>query len=81
MTDFKKQLQELIAEAAEKSVDRNMLELREADARVRHFKQGCEFLIPVLMKAVEQRNRGRLYPRAYEENKNEELLQLLKGKL
>lgn len=56
MTDFKKQLQELIERAAEKSVDRNMLELRDADARVRQFKQGCEFLMPLLMKAVEQRD-------------------------
>ena len=73
---FKQQLQDFIDQAAEKSVDRNMLELRDADARVRHFKQGCEFLMPVLMKAVEQRD---FYP-FYEEN-NKELLNILKGEV
>lgn len=53
---FKQQLQELVDRAAEKSVNRDMFELHEADARVRHFKQGCEFLMPVLMKALEQRD-------------------------
>ncbi len=74
---FKQQLQDLINQAAEKFDERNN---QETDYYCPYsLKQGCDLLIPVLMKAVEQRNRGRLYPRAYEENKNEELLQLLKG--
>lgn len=69
MTNFKSQLQALISEAAEKSVNRNMLDLREADARVRHFKQGCDFLIPILMAAVEQRDYSYTqYKRLLEEN-------------
>lgn len=73
---FKQQLQELIDQAAEKYSEKGLI----GDWSMQgNFKQGCELLIPVLMKAIEQRNRGRLYPRAYEENKNEELLQLLKG--
>lgn len=82
-SDFKQQLQELIDQAAEKSVDRNMLELRDADARVRHFKQGCKFLMPVMMKAVEQRDDGveRLegWELIQESKYNQDLLNILKG--
>jgi len=82
---FKQQLRELIDQAAERSVDRNMLELRDADARVRQFKQGCEFLMPVLMKAITQRN-GQIYAKAGEHipisvKLDKDLLNILKEKI
>lgn len=83
MSDFKSQLDALVNEAAEKSVNRNMLELREADARVRHFKQGCDLLIPVLMKAIEQRHDAYFETDStytqLESSFNKELLNILKG--
>lgn len=88
--DFKSQIEDLIHEAAEKSVNRNMLELREADARTRHFKQGCDLLIPVLMRAVEELDKsekelGMAFSvdesdiDARLENLKKELLNILKG--
>lgn len=86
MTDFKQQLQELINEAAEKivmkfhGVDKD--HVNEFSSDIYTVKQGCEFLMPVLMKAVEQRDLG------YEASvggshvrikNNKELLNILKG--
>ena len=53
---FKQQLQELVDLAAEKFDERNN---QETDYYCPYsFKQGCEFLMPVLMKAVEQRDQS-----------------------
>ena len=38
---------------SERSVNRNMFELHEADARVRHFRQGYDLLAPLLEMACE----------------------------
>jgi hypothetical protein len=86
MTDFQKQLQELVDQAAEKEYPDTMESYRAA------FKQGCEFLMPVLMKAVEQRddaiwNRFRSkeeYSKVFfatdlEDIMDKELLNILKG--
>lgn len=78
---FKTELQKLIDDAAEKSVNRNMLELNEADGRVRHFKAGCEFLLPMVEKAIEQRN-GFIDAGCFQTHRNiadNYLLNLLRG--
>lgn len=77
---FKQQLQELIDQAAEKFDERNN---QETDYYCPYsFKQGCELLMPVLMKAVEQRDFGigisSRCPCAPKESYNKELLQLLR---
>ena len=53
MTDFKTQLEALINESATDYL--NDPYNHQLDEKI-HFKQGCEFLIPVLMKAIEQRD-------------------------
>lgn len=87
---FKQQLQELVDQAAEKFDERNN---QETDYYCPYsFKQGCELLIPVLMKAVEQRDdaiwnkfRSReQYAKVFfatdlADIMDKELLQLLKG--
>lgn len=45
---FKQQLQELIDQAAEKSVDRNMLELRDADAEIEQLKSKLKVAVEAL---------------------------------
>lgn len=84
--DFKSQLEAFVNEAAEKSVNRNMLELHEADARVRHFKQGCEFLMPLIDELIEIRNsyvehcaHGPYRTGILIEKNNKDLLNILKG--
>jgi hypothetical protein len=85
---FKQQLKELIDKAAEKYVfETNGHKWSnnndECGDNFGSFKQGCEFLMPVLMKAVEQRDFGigisSRCPCAPKESYNKELLQLLKG--
>lgn len=84
---FKQQLQELIERAAEKFDERNN---QETDYYCPYsFKQGCEFLMPVLIKAVEQRNNqciamdslGRYRMNNTIENFDKELLNILKEKI
>lgn len=53
---FKQQLQELIDQAAEKYATGNHLSSFPDSYDLKAFKQGCEFLMPVLMKAVEHRD-------------------------
>lgn len=79
--EFKTELQKLIDEAANKSVNRNMLELHEADSRVRHFKAGCEFIMPVLMMAIGQRDDyiSRIGSMHEVRIDNKDLLNLLRG--
>ena len=78
---FKQQLQELIDQAAEKFDERNN---QETDYYCPYsFKQGCEFLMPVLMKAIEQRHdayfeNDKTYSQL-ESSFNKELLYILKG--
>jgi len=72
---FKQQLQELINRAA----DEKMISLWDA----RNFNQGCALLMPVLMRAITQRN-GQIYAKAGEHipisvKLDKELLNILKG--
>jgi len=83
---FKQQLQELINRAAKKTVKEfNNIdedEVSEFGTDIYMFKQGCEFLMPVLMKAVEQRdlNHECSVGGSYIKNKNnKDLLNILKG--
>ncbi len=76
MTDFQKQLQELIAEAATDYM--NDPYNHQLDEKI-HFKQGCEFLMPVLMKAVEQRDELMHECSDTKNKNNKELLNILKG--
>lgn len=46
-------LDEQIERKAEKSIRRDMYELHEADARVRHFKDGANSLKPLILELVE----------------------------
>lgn len=80
---FKQQLQELVDLAAE-NIDQDAYPHES-------FKQGCEFLMPVLMKALEQRDftykcwgnddieSWRGTPEEFKNEDNKELLQLLRG--
>jgi len=83
---FKKQLQELIDRAAEKYVfETNGHKWSnnndECGDNFGSFKQGCEFLMPVLMKAVEQRDFSRrsAFWAEHKQQDNSELLNILKG--
>ena len=83
---FKKQLQELIDRAAEKYVfETNGHKWSnnndECGDNFGSFKQGCEFLMPVLMKAVEQRDFSRrsAFWDEHKQQDNSELLNILKG--
>ena len=53
MSDIKELIEKHGKREAERSVNRNMFELHEADARVRHFKHGHESLAPLLEMACE----------------------------
>ena len=59
MTDFKKQLEALISKAAQHNYPvepyTTYANMVNKIAQF-NFEQGCEFLIPVLMKAIEQRD-------------------------
>lgn len=50
---FEDKLKKKIEREAEKSVNRNLYELNEADARVRHSKQGASLLAPLLVECYE----------------------------
>lgn len=87
-SDFKQQLQELIDQAAKTYAKDTSL--NENSYIKNHFKQGCEFLIPVLMKAIEQRDQSeKVFGRSCYANDaevdeglqelNKELLNILKG--
>lgn len=89
MTDFQKQLQEIIDQAAKKTVKEfNNIdedEVSEFGTDIYMFKQGCEFLMPVIESLIEIRNnyvnfRG-LYERAPELiiKNDKDLLNILKG--
>lgn len=82
MSDFKTQLEALVNEAAkEYQADNNRQKFGPANS----FKQGCDFLMPVLMKAIEQRNSyadecNNEHSDSYESDLDDkELLNILKG--
>lgn len=76
--DFKSQLEAFVNEAAKRhSKD---ISFNEYSYIGNHFKQGCEFLIPVLMRAIEQRDHFiALYDDFAKQERNKELLNILKG--
>jgi hypothetical protein len=49
-----KRLEKLRDEKARNSVNRNMLELHEADGRERHYKQGFDCAVAELMPQIEK---------------------------
>lgn len=82
MSDFKSQLEALIIEAAEKYSEKGLI----GDWSMQgNFKQGCDFLIPVLMKAIEQRHDAYFETDStytqLESSFNKELLNILKGEI
>lgn len=56
MTTLIEKIQAEIDRAAEKCVDRDSLEIRDADREARAFKFGARFLLPLLKKAIELHN-------------------------
>ena len=80
MTDFQSQLESLVNEAAlQNAIKENDRRgyIKGHDGAVKEaFKQGCDLLIPVLMRAIEQRNQNAY---GYPEYENEQLLNILKG--
>lgn len=56
MTTLIEKIQAEIDRAAEKCVDRDSLEIRDADREARAFKYGARLLLPLLKKAIEQRD-------------------------
>ena len=94
MIDFKSQLQALVDQAARtQASDREQI-LRNSVVkhysndfeytanyfgRIGGFKAGCDFLMPVLMRAIEQRDHKRDCGVYYPDEHNKELLNVLKG--
>jgi len=76
MSDFKSQLEAFVNEAAVQNWNKNDLDSKA-------FKQGCEFLIPVLMRAIEQRHDAYFETDStytqLESSFNKDLLNILKG--
>lgn len=80
--DFKIQLQAFVNEAAEKYSEKGLI----GDWSMQgNFKQGCDLLIPVLMRAIEQKDfylkdaRDEYDQKLAKETDNKELLNILKG--
>ena len=91
MNDFQSQLESLVNEAAEKYAQSVHRGERYVDYHnsmpetIEHFKACADLIMPVLMKAIKQRNLH-IYAKASDHiktsvNLDKELLDILKGKL
>ena len=78
MTEFKIQLQAFVNEAAA-----SRFKVHQSMTAHLEFKQGCDLLIPVLMRAIEQRHDAYFETDStytqLERSFNKELLNILKG--